>query len=196
MQQDKYQFNNMKRGFTLIEMIVAIGIFSIVLIMGIAAISGTIAANRKSQSSNLVMSNLSLAIEAMSRSIRIGTGYLSYTGSVVVDGATFSCNTGINFTPANGSGSVIYCFIADYNGTGKGAIVRATDDGNGNTYAAAITAPEVVLDDARFRITQTDATSQPIVLVLIQGHAGVVGTASIAEFYLQSSISQRLILSV
>lgn len=164
--------NNTSSGFTIIEMLVSIAIFMVVIVLGMTATMSMINANRKSQSSTIILSNLSLAIEAMTKAIRVGTGYTTDSGG-----------TYIEFTPASGTGRVRYSFS-------NRSITRTT---NGN-YTAPITAPEVTIENVKFEVRNT-AGDQPSVLMKVQGIAGTkVGTES--RFYLQSLISQRLITSL
>ena len=62
-------------GFTLIEMIVSLAIFSIIVTMTIGALLVLIANNQKLQSEQSVMTNLSFALDSMTREIRTGTNY-------------------------------------------------------------------------------------------------------------------------
>ena len=62
-------------GFTLIEMIVSLAIFSIIVTMTIGALLVLIANNQKLQGEQSVMTNLSFALDSMTREIRTGTSY-------------------------------------------------------------------------------------------------------------------------
>lgn len=63
------------RGFTLVEMIVSLGIFSIVSVVALGAMVRIITANQKAQSLQAAMTNINFALEAMSRDLRVGTEY-------------------------------------------------------------------------------------------------------------------------
>ena len=62
-------------GFTLIEMIVSLGLFSIVVTVAVGALLMLVASNQRLQSEQSVMTNLSFALDSMTREIRTGTGY-------------------------------------------------------------------------------------------------------------------------
>jgi prepilin-type N-terminal cleavage/methylation domain-containing protein len=66
----KYQ-----EGFTLIEMIVSLGIFAIVITMAVGALLVLIASNQRLQDEQGVMTNLSYAVDSMTRELRTGYGY-------------------------------------------------------------------------------------------------------------------------
>jgi prepilin-type N-terminal cleavage/methylation domain-containing protein len=62
-------------GFTLIEIIVALMIFSIVAVVSLAALLKIIDANNKSQTIQDAVINMSFSLEAMSREMRSGSMY-------------------------------------------------------------------------------------------------------------------------
>jgi prepilin-type N-terminal cleavage/methylation domain-containing protein len=60
------------RAFTLIEMIVALGIFTLVAVVAVGAFVKIIDANKKSQSIKTAVNNLNFALESMTREMRVG----------------------------------------------------------------------------------------------------------------------------
>ncbi len=62
-------------GFTLIEMIVSLAVFSGVITIAIGALLVLVAANDQLQGEQSVMTNLSFALDSMTREIRTGTEY-------------------------------------------------------------------------------------------------------------------------
>ncbi len=64
------------KGFTLIEMIVSLAIFSIIVTMSVGSLLALIAANQKLQSEQSVMTNLTFALDSMTREVRTGTAYV------------------------------------------------------------------------------------------------------------------------
>ena len=65
----------MTRGYTLIELIVAVGLFSFVMTLVSGAYFLMIGINRQAQSIATGINNLSFALETMSRTIRTGYDY-------------------------------------------------------------------------------------------------------------------------
>jgi prepilin-type N-terminal cleavage/methylation domain-containing protein len=63
------------RGFTLIEMLVALMIFSIVVVVAMAALVKIIDANKKSQTIQNAVVNMSFTMESMTRELRTGSTY-------------------------------------------------------------------------------------------------------------------------
>lgn len=62
-------------GFTLIEMIVSLGLFSVVITMSMGALLVLLSNNLKLQGEQNIMTNLTFAVDSMTRELRTGTGY-------------------------------------------------------------------------------------------------------------------------
>ncbi|MEI6296366.1 MAG: type II secretion system protein [bacterium] len=91
-------FNKNKKintGFTLIEMMVSISIFSIVMVVVIGALLLLSDANKKAQAVRAVVDNLNFAIEDITRNLRTGKDYscvvLNLDGSI---GTPATCTNG------------------------------------------------------------------------------------------------------
>ncbi|MCX6787706.1 MAG: prepilin-type N-terminal cleavage/methylation domain-containing protein [Candidatus Kaiserbacteria bacterium] len=65
----------MRRGYTLIELIVAVGMFALIMLLASGAYLMMIGANRQTQGITTGINSLSFALEAMTRNIRTGTNY-------------------------------------------------------------------------------------------------------------------------
>ena len=63
------------RGFTLIEMIVSVGLFAIVMLVCVGALLSLVNANRKAQALQSVMNNLNIALDGIVRNAREGSDY-------------------------------------------------------------------------------------------------------------------------
>ncbi len=63
------------RGYTLLEMIVAVGIFSVVMLIVTGAYLSLIGLDRELRASTSLVTNLSFALDSMSRGIRTGNSY-------------------------------------------------------------------------------------------------------------------------
>lgn len=72
---------NKGKGFTLIEMMVSVGIFTIVVVFAIAALLNANLVHNKSKDLRSVMDNLSFIMEDMSRNLRTGYNYRCYDSS-------------------------------------------------------------------------------------------------------------------
>ncbi len=69
------QFIKKQFGFTLIEVMVSVSIFTIVVTVGIGSLMTVNKAYRQSQLQRAAIDNVSFAMESMAREIRIGTRY-------------------------------------------------------------------------------------------------------------------------
>src|SRR5438552_13144631 len=75
------------RGFTLVEMIVAVALFAVVMLVSVGALLSLVGASRKAQALQSVMNNLNISLDGMVRSIRMGS---EYDGSQSCSGNTTS----------------------------------------------------------------------------------------------------------
>lgn len=198
------------RGFTLIEMMVAVSLFAIVMLIGVGALLSLVQANARAQAINSVMNNLNAALEDMSRSIRVGTTYHCETPSSIPSALTSpkNCESGggylLAFEPAGSDISPIT--NPDYqpevyrlNGT---QLERSLFGGAEGTWVA-MTAPEVQIDQFSFYVIGACSSSgsgsacapsdtiQPRVVMSIRGSAQVPGGRT--TFNVQASVVQRLL---
>jgi prepilin-type N-terminal cleavage/methylation domain-containing protein len=189
----RMQKNN-KKGFSLVEMLVAVALFSGVMIIAVGALLSLIDANRKAQAINSVMNNLNFALENMSRNIRVGSTYhCEVTNNVPVDvDEVKDCSNGgelFAFEASNGdSGDSTDQIVYRINGT---QLEKSED--SGNTFIT-ITAQEVSIDNFSFYVDGTSLSDdmQPRVVIILQGSAGVKEKIR-TEFNLQTTVSQRVL---
>lgn len=170
-------------GFTLVELLVAVGVFSVAMLVGVGALLTMVGANHRAQAIQSVMNNLNYAVESAARTIPVGTNY--HCGS-----------SGIIATPRDCTTGDIYLALRSYDGKQieyefrEGRLLRSIDGGS----LIAITAPEVVIEDGKFYVRGTTVADgeQPQVLITIRGYAQVT-TRSRADFDLQTTVTQRLL---
>jgi type II secretion system protein J len=190
------------RGFTLIEMMVAVSIFAIVMMVGVGALLSLVQINKRAQAVNSVMNNLNSALESMSRSIRVGTNYYCATSatppSPTVLATTQDCpgTTGnpagilLAFEspsgdPANVNDQVVYRLNGNQ-------LERSLSSGANGSWVA-LTAPEVTITSFNFYVIGAPRGDflQPRVLMRIIGTANVPGGST--SFSIQASVVQRLL---
>src|SRR3989338_8582023 len=63
------------KGFSLIEIMVSLAIFSIVVLVATGALLSILNANKKTQALKAVVNNFNFALENMARNIRVGKNY-------------------------------------------------------------------------------------------------------------------------
>jgi prepilin-type N-terminal cleavage/methylation domain-containing protein len=96
------------KGFTLIEMIVSLAVFSVVAVVALTALMSIMAANRKAQTLQSAITNLSYAMESLSREMRVGTKY--------------HCTDGVSFNEWSGMNTVENCSTSNLTDS-SGAVI-------------------------------------------------------------------------
>ena len=99
------------RGYSLVELIVAIGLFAVVMTISTGAYLIMISVNREAQGLATGINNLSYALESMTRNIRTGTKYDCGASSFTFDDSTSRSITyrleGTTLTQTIGDGTAI-----------------------------------------------------------------------------------------
>ncbi|MDP2648286.1 MAG: type II secretion system protein [Patescibacteria group bacterium] len=187
------------RGFTLVEMIVAVGLFAIVMVVCVSTLLSLVNANRKAQALQSVMNNLNIALDGMVRSARAGSVYHGAGGNASCGGLNYNtphdCVSGgtiFAFEPYGNSSSDqpwVYSFAQDDNGIGR--IYKSENGG----IPIPITAPEVIIKDVQFYVVGTTRgdTTQPKAVIVVKGEAGVPGSKAQTTFHIQATSVQRLL---
>lgn len=187
--------NKNKKGFTLVEIMVASSIFVVVMLIVSGSIVSVMSANQKSNSLRSVMDNLNLSLESMTRTIRFSNYY--YCGSNSTPPAVLDC--------PNGGGSLTVWFAnTRYSYTlSSGRILRTKSDVTG-TVSSYVTSPDVTISSLVFKVTGStpfdtslsttcsapNDCAQPKVVIIIKGRSGVGNGGS--TFNLETTVSQRL----
>lgn len=175
-----------QRGFTLVEMIVSVGLFSVVMLVVMGAYTVIVNADRNARTTNDLATSLNFAIENMSRSIRTGN--------------TYQCggSPGTNCWPAGQSSialtndlgqTVTYILKAD------NTIGECTSLPCNSATATSITDPRITVTSLVFYVQGVGLGDnvQPWVTFVVQGTLPVQGSATPAKFSIQSSATQRLL---
>jgi prepilin-type N-terminal cleavage/methylation domain-containing protein len=207
--QMKYILPSKQKGFTLVEMIVSVGLFSIVMLIAISAILSIIGNNKKVQAINNVVNNLNFAIESMVRDMK--TGYLYKCDAAVFPPdktlGTLCANSAVPnrsiefFSTLSGVPiPVQYRFIpptTESDGTyTPGYIVKRTGTGPDNSDVDLTSKSDVDIQDVKMYIHSptpgsTVNPSQPSIFLIIRGKANILEN-EVTEFGLQTFISQRI----
>lgn len=189
------------RGFTLIEMLVSVAIFSVVMVVALGALLSLSEANRRAELFSQATNNFNSSIDSMTRAIRTGSQYHCGTGTLsALQDCPSTHGTQFAFLPSGASQITVYRYNS---GVGcpnnvAGCILRSQD--GGSTYAA-ITSPDIVITSLKFYVigapqgVQTigaqSLSVQPKVEILINGYVTVKGGVT-SMFNVQTSVTQRL----
>lgn len=183
------------KGFTLVELLVAVALFAVVMLVAVGALLSLVLANRKAQALQSVMNNLNITLDDMARSIRMGS--------------SFYCGTGVYTPPSEliaqdcSNGDTAFAFIPygkrvtdparvyKYDATTK-SIMKSED---GGSSFVTITAGEVEIESLTFYVvgTQRGDTQQPKVVIIAKGNAGTNSSKTTTSFHIQVTAVQRLL---
>jgi len=188
-----------QRGFTLLEMIVSVGLFAIVMMVATGAYFTLIALDRQARATNEVVNNLSFAVDTMTRGIRTGTNYKCINGTHDSYGnATNGDCTQFSYTDTGLGMTVTYYLEAG------GTIGRC--EGNGvcnDTTASKLTDPAITLSTSAssyglvFYVRGVGSSSpplnnqQPQVLFTIKGTMPGDSKGTLVPFVIEEDATQR-----
>jgi len=192
------KFTQKNNGFTLVEMLVALSLFTIVVTIVAGSILVLISGNQQVVGEQSVMANMSFVMDSMTREIRTGKNYYcdsSFVSQLAPD-ANQDCvagNNSISFIEAGGSitGSNNERIAYYFDSTNK-TIMRKVE----NNPEQSIVSNDIYIKDAKFFVTGTKSLSdnsrdvnQPTVTIVITAtESSVSGEKPIT---LQTTITQR-----
>ncbi len=183
--------NKFQKGFTLIEMITAIAIFSFVMLIAMGSLLNVLSANRQGQGVQTIINNLSLSMEMMSREIR--TGYSYHCGdcsgaSCVPVADCISGEEEMAFEPfygdsSNNTDQVVFKFD-------NGQIHKSIDSG---VDYLPVTSKRLIIEDFKFYVVGTAVGdgNHPKVLITASGYVETGSGDQRSSFDLQTTVSQR-----
>lgn len=203
-------------GFTLIEMIVSLALFSVVVTVSVGALLMLIGTNDRLQGEQAVMTNLSFALDSMTREIRTGTNYycLSASSATGIFDDNSSSHEGLNDSvrdcPNGNSSSANYHGVsfkeagdsitegsADrilyYFNKAEGKIYRRIGDND----AESIVSSGIFIEKADFFVTGGPAvdpsfnTVQPTVSIHIQAIDANDAAVDKKSYFVQTTVTQR-----
>lgn len=194
-------------GFSLIEVLVSLSLFTIVMTICIGVLMVLIEANGRSQNTQAVMTNITFALDSITREIRTGTDYYCgnwASGSFPTssgsdtrdceDGLALSFNEGGNSLTEGASSRRIALRLAD------GALQRrlGNGDGDSNVNEAAdwspLTSPNIRITELRLYVTGATRgdLESPTVTLYVEGIADE-GEVEETTFNIQTSVVQQLL---
>ena len=178
-------------GFTLVEVLVSVGIFSIVMLVATGSVFTIVAANKKTHTLKSVMTNLNFALESMAREIRVGTGYQCGLsgGDCTLGDTSFRFTSNRDFDGDGLNDTLEYSFAVDANSKGRLYQRRYGTDPS----PVPITASEINITSMKFYVIGSSASDgkQPKLLITITGSVGEGDSKS--TFKIQTTVSQRSI---
>lgn len=156
-------FKYTQSGFTLVELLVATAIFSVVMVVSLGALLVTMSSANNVRALNKAMDNVNFTMEGMTRSLRMGKNYWGGNNSIEFD-----------FNDGSGVKHISYSFV-DNN------IERCI-----NFDCQNMVASNVSIEKLNFTV---DNSGQPSVYITVKGAVTIKGSKS--SFSLQTMASQR-----
>ncbi len=166
-------------GFTLLEIVVSMGIFFAVIIIAIGAVLSINRAHIKASNLQVIQDNVRFSMEFMTKELRSGSNYS-------VSGAS-QINFDDSAVPPNRIG---YCLRDD-------ALYRLTDgatDCSDPDFSSQVTGDDIIVDRLNFLLVNTASEGgtnpiQPRITIAIQAHSADTRLAT--SFTLETTITQR-----
>ncbi len=205
------------KGFTLVEIVVSLMIFSVVAVVALGALVKIISVNKKAQTLQSSITNLSFALESMSREMRVGSryrcaavdssGYFDPGNSngtrLVAENCPGSANLlafEANKKALVGSGPetcrLVYgYFLSGVLGSGNYSLKKAQQSACGDVLGT--TAPYTDVIDPSISITSffigVNALEYPLGLIHITGYSGANQREKERSYFeLETAISSRI----
>lgn len=199
----KSKNNILNKGFTLIEMIVALALFTIVITIATGALLSLIGGSSSAQGEQSVMTTMTFALDSMTREIRTGTSYFGTTVANLSSQATWdktiigdspSGSAAVSFMESGSSittGASLNNRIAYYYDSTNHKIMRQID----NSSSESIISDDIYVISAKFYVTDTknlntdNDLKQPTVTIVITARDTSDSAGKI--FTLQTTVTQR-----
>jgi type II secretory pathway pseudopilin PulG len=176
-------------GFTIIEMMVSVGIFVMVLSVSIAGLLAVVDANRKAQTLRIAVDSIDLVMEEMTRNITQGQTYhCGYTSGPI---AATSCSTS--------PGEISFAFNSNLDTVDSirywlenGEIKKSIYTGGSWSTGESVTSSDIfTVDHLNFYVWAGESNDdQPRVLISVGGRANAYG--EVQNFHVQTTATQRV----
>ena len=184
-----------QRGFSLIEVLVSLSIFAVVMTMAVGSLMVLITSNSKAQNTQAIMTNMSYALDSMTREIRTGSDYFCDFDTALPNNgeASQDCAAGKNAFTFNEGGVSLTEFTSSHR-IGYRLHNAAIERRLGNGVWLPITAPEITITTLRFYVTGSTRSDleSPTVTLYVAGTAGP-NDGGQAGFNVQTTVVQQLL---
>jgi prepilin-type N-terminal cleavage/methylation domain-containing protein len=198
---NKMSHTNVKRGYTLLELIVSLGIFSMVMLVVLGAYVTLISLDRQARANGQLASSLSFGLESMARAIRTGGEYAcnqnASSPNCVGGGTSISfCPEGITCRDGDADSQYRVTYILKNDGSiGQCTGLSCTQD-----TAVPLTDPRITISTLRFYVRGVDQDSNPLTNDTVQPSVTIVVAGTMvtdagesSSFSIQTGATQRAI---
>lgn len=191
--------HSIKRGFTIIELMVAVSLFAVVSTAALAGVLNAQNLAKRAQGAQAVFDNLNFAVENMSRLVKVGRNYHCDRTALPVTTPRDCAGTPADSFVFAGSDGKFYMYARQTDSSGAGFIVRADCPGtvaspcspNISNGLPITTTTEVDVKKMSFYVSGSGFgdTVSTWILLLIGGTASTTGGP--IDFNLQTTLTQR-----
>ncbi len=200
-----------QRGFTLIEIVVSLALFSVVAVVAIGAFLKIIAANRRAQAIETAVNDASFALESLVRDLRVGTDYqciaaVGSMSSTIVSPSITTCGPALNpyivefnssqtaVKSGGGFCNLIHAYQLSGNTIQKAeqqTCAQAFGSGSYNFVPVTSTSSNLTIQNFLLRVDGILGSVQPKVFIVVSGSAGI-SEADKTVFTIQTTATQRV----
>lgn len=182
------------RGFTLMEVMVAVSIFTIVVVVGIGSLLTINSNYRKSQTDRKSIDSLSYVLESMSRRIRTATSWDMTTTGTPISSFSFVDQDGIKITyrtdiSQNNEIAIVMDVLNDCPIMGGSCPPPNVPDGTYTLTPVGINIGGNSLGTGLWFTIENPPKAQPYVRINMGGT--VKNARQVTDFFLQTGISKR-----
>lgn len=193
------QISKVHKGFTLIEVLVAVALFTIVVTVSVSALLVILDANRKAQNISNTINNAFFSFETMTRLMRTGVSYhCGASGTVSSPQDCIAGGAEVYFTDDRGQ----FVHIWFDTSSATGSVMQAVDiDGvaGAGSFGPAypLTANDFDVQQLLFTVTGSATVgggdrAQPLTTVVLYGITNK-GKKWASDLKLQSTVTQRML---
>lgn len=186
----KNKILKMNKAFTLVELMVATTLFTIIMLMGVGSLVSSSGSARYAGKLRVAVDNVNFAVESMARELKTATKYYCTSSTYNLSDTTSvqDCNGGnlIAFVPQQTAGAALRVSY----GISNSRIERC--EYITSTTCAYLVSSDVSIQSLKFYVKGADASTtytQPSVKMLVKGQVMVKDTPT--TFSLETMASQR-----
>jgi type II secretory pathway pseudopilin PulG len=176
------------KGFTLVEMMISAGLFTIIIFIGIGAVLTVSSVHKKNQKLRSVIDTVSFAMEDMARNARLGNSYNCNGVGDCVSGWSYE----FSFEQVYGSPTVADEYVYKITPvTVQYGTLEKSEDSGVNFYQILPPEVRVDLNKSGFQVLGSSTTDdrQPYVRIRLAGDIDYRGVQT--PFALETMVSQR-----
>lgn len=174
-----------EKGFSLVELLVSLAIFSIIMTTSIGTLLTLVDANRKARNLVAIINAFDFSLDSMSRTIRTGSEYHCADDVSSLPSGVQNCISGAaGIVVTNSAGTRVGFRFTD------NSLERRVEGGDW----VAMTSGDVSISEMKFYVrgTGTGDNEQPFVTIALRGETVSSDTSANTTFDIQTSLTQRL----